>query len=179
VRSKLGLFSSQTIVANSVCGSPEVVRLTLRVAPGVKFCEAGAAALGGSSKCFCCELMFFNLPTAPRNRTNTDSNLKSGETYGFVRVLIVFMLCCMLMLYFIACGKPAGHREVAPRERACTLGWKSQREAEEKRRGGGRQSRKTGAACVGIACRNTLLAVYEISTAPSKSSASTMYEPSA
>ena len=38
------------------------------------------------------------------------------------------------MEYFIALGKPAGHREVAPREFGVRSGWKPAREAEEQRR---------------------------------------------
>jgi len=37
-------------------------------------------------------------------------------------------------LYLIAFGKPAGHREVAPREFDAQSRWKPAREAEEKRR---------------------------------------------
>ena len=36
--------------------------------------------------------------------------------------------------YLIAFGKPAGHREVAPREFDVHSRWKPEREAEEKRR---------------------------------------------
>jgi len=49
------------------------------------------------------------------------------------------------VLYILACGKPACHRQVAPRECAVHPRWKPEREAEEKRRR--RQSRKTEAAC--------------------------------
>ena len=37
-------------------------------------------------------------------------------------------------IYLIAFGKPAGHREVAPREFDVHSRWKPEREAEEKRR---------------------------------------------
>ena len=36
--------------------------------------------------------------------------------------------------YLIACGKPAGHREVAPREFDVDSRWKPEREAEEKKK---------------------------------------------
>jgi len=39
-------------------------------------------------------------------------------------------------MYLIACGKPAGHREVAPRECAVQPTWTPEREAEVKRRRG-------------------------------------------
>jgi len=38
-----------------------------------------------------------------------------------------------LLFYLIAFGKPAGHREVAPREFDVHSRWKPAREAEEKR----------------------------------------------
>ena len=41
---------------------------------------------------------------------------------------------CGFSPYFIAFGKPAGHREVAPREFDVHSRWKPAREAEEKRR---------------------------------------------
>ena len=75
----------------------------------------------------------------------------------------------------LACGKPAGHREVAPREFDVHSRWKPEREAEEKKKknkkkkkkrkkkekqkknqGRRRQSRKTEAACVASAGRNNL-----------------------
>ena len=73
----------------------------------------------------------------------------------------------------IACGKPAGHREVAPREFDVDSRWKPEREAEEKKKkkkkqkkkkkkGKRRQCRKTEAACVASACRNNLLTGYQI-----------------
>ena len=44
--------------------------------------------------------------------------------------------------YFIALGKPAGHREVAPKEFDVRSGWKSAREAEEQRRRRRRRRRR-------------------------------------
>jgi hypothetical protein len=44
--------------------------------------------------------------------------------------------------YFITFGKPAGHREVAPREFDVHSRWKPAREAEEKRRRRRRGRRK-------------------------------------
>ena len=69
--------------------------------------------------------------------------------------------------YLIAFSKPAGHREVAPREFDVHSRWKPAREAEEKRRrkkkknknnkkGRRRQSRKTEAVCVASAGCNML-----------------------
>ena len=98
-------------------------------------------------------------------------------------------------MYLNAFGKPAGHREVAPREfDAHALGGiprESRREKKEKKKnkknkknkkkknkknkknkkGRRRQSRKTEAACVASAGCNNLLIVYQISTAPQQSSA--------
>ena len=45
--------------------------------------------------------------------------------------------------YFIAFGKPAGHREVAPRDVDVHSRWKPAREAEEKRRIRRRRRRRT------------------------------------
>ena len=50
----------------------------------------------------------------------------------------------------------------------CTLGESRRERSEEKKKRRRRQSRKTEAACVGSACRNNLLTIYQISTAPSK-----------
>jgi len=44
--------------------------------------------------------------------------------------------------YLIAFGKPAGHREVAPRESDVHFRWKPAREAEEKRRSRRRRRRR-------------------------------------
>ena len=44
------------------------------------------------------------------------------------------MIGVMDKFYLIAFGKPAGHREVAPREFDVHSRWKPAREAEEKRR---------------------------------------------
>ena len=63
------------------------------------------------------------------------------------------------MQYLIAFGKPAGHREVAPREFDVHSRWKPAREQKKKKekknrnkkknkKGRRRQSRKTEAACV-------------------------------
>ena len=101
---------------------------------------------------------------------------------------------------FEAFCKPAGHREVAPREFDVHSRWKPEREAEGKRRrrirrrrrrrrkrrarnirknmkGRRRQSLKTDAACVASAGCNNLLAVYQKRTAPPKVAPGTMYEP--
>ena len=85
--------------------------------------------------------------------------------------------------YLVAFGKPAGHREVAPREfDAHALGGireRSRREKKEKKKKKGRrrQSRKTEAACVASVGCNNLFIVCQISTAPSKAAPGTMYEP--
>ena len=55
----------------------------------------------------------------------------------------------------------------------CSLGG-SRREKQKRR-----QSHRTEAACVGSACHNNLLTVYQISTAPGRVAPGTMYEPSA
>ena len=44
-------------------------------------------------------------------------------------------------IYLIACSKPAGHREVASRERAAHPRWKPEREAKEKRRRRGEEDK--------------------------------------
>ena len=72
-------------------------------------------------------------------------------------------------MYLNAFGKPARHREVAPREFDVDSRWKPAREQNKK--GGRRQSRKTEAACVArfsVTCCHNLLTVYQISTAPAK-----------
>ena len=72
--------------------------------------------------------------------------------------------------YLIACGKPAGHREVAPREFDVHSRWKPEREAEaaEEEEGRRRESRKTEATCVASAFRDNLLTGYHFRTDHSK-----------
>ena len=48
----------------------------------------------------------------------------------------------VIFQYLIAFGKPAGHREVAPREFDVHSRWKPAREAEERRRRRRRRRRK-------------------------------------
>jgi hypothetical protein len=84
-----------------------------------------------------------------------------------------------LPLYLIAFGKPAGHREVAPREFDVQSRWKLAREAEEKRRRRRRKEDEDKAVkrkrLVWQVLAVTILIVYQISTAPSKVAPGTMY----
>ena len=94
-----------------------------------------------------------------------------------------------VLIYIIAFGKPAGHREVAPWEFDVHSRWKPAREAEEKRRRRRRRRirirmededkavKRKRLACVASGGCNNLLIVYQISTAPSKVAPGTMYEP--
>ena len=82
----------------------------------------------------------------------------------------------MVQSYLITFGKPAGHREVVPREFDAHSRWKPARErAEEKRRrrrrrkkGSRRQSRQTEAASVARFAVTTYWAYSKLVPPPAK-----------
>ena len=152
----------------------------------------------------CLRTRRFSEPTfRPSRATNHWKNTVNRDFPTFSRICIFFLLIFSLLtlltsafqlsilsevsllnflrpLYLITFGKPAGHREVAPREFDVQSRWKLAREAEEKRRRRRRRKEDEDKTVkrkrlVWQVLAVTILIVYQISTAPRKVAPGTMY----